>query len=213
MLNNFLDPQNAFWRWVCNVPHLLALSVLWAVCSIPIVTLVPASVAMYSAIVKCMRPDIKGIYKCFFKTFKEELKRGILLGLLWLFISALFVGGYYVLVIISDASEMWAACIVGYPFLWIPVVLIFIWMIAVEARFNCGFWKLHQNAMFFAFSCKLKSLLILLITVACIVLCVFVSVLNTILPALLLLLWSLPIESEFAYYISEANNNISEQEG
>ena len=63
MLNNFFDPQNAFWRWVCNVPHLLALSVLWAVCSIPIVTLVPASVAMYSAIVKCMRPDIKGIYK------------------------------------------------------------------------------------------------------------------------------------------------------
>lgn len=207
MINSLFDPQNAFWRWVCNIPHLLALSVLWIVCSIPVVTIVPASVAMYSAIVKHMRPDIKGIYKCFFRTFKEELKRGILLSILWIVISAVFVGGYYVLVIISDASEMWAACMVGYPLLWIPVVMIFIWMIAVEARFNCGFWKLHQNAMVFAFSCKLKSLLLIAITVACIVLCVFVSVLNVILPASLILLWSLPIESKFAYYIPETNEN------
>lgn len=212
-LKNLFDPELPFWRWVCNIPHMIALSFLWLVMSLPLITFVPATVALYDAIVKNMRPDIKGLYKRFFKTFKAELKRGIPMSLLWLVITAVFFAGSYLLHIISDASQMWAACMLAYPLLWIPVVMIFVWTIAVEARFNCSFWKLHQNAMVFTFSCKIKSLLIIGIAIGCIVACVFVSVLITILPALLIVLWSLPIESEFAYYVSGSDSNVSEQEG
>lgn len=212
MINSILDPENAFWRWVCRVPHLLALSVLWCIMSIPLITLIPATVALYTAIVKKLRPDEKGVYRCYFQAFKQELRRGIWLSLIWILIVAVFVLGSYVLTIISDASEIWAACMIAYPLLWIPAVLILIWSVAVEARFNCKFWTLFQNAMVFAFGCKMKSLLILVITVLCIVACVFVSVLITILPALLILLWSLPIEAEFSYYYAKESTAEIEQE-
>ena len=77
-LKNLFDPELPFWRWVCNVPHMIALSFLWLVMSLPLITFVPATVALYDAIVKNMRPDIKGLYKRYFQTFKAELKRGIL---------------------------------------------------------------------------------------------------------------------------------------
>jgi len=37
-LKNLFDPELPFWRWVCNVPHMIALSFLWLVMSLPLIT-------------------------------------------------------------------------------------------------------------------------------------------------------------------------------
>ena len=200
MLNKMFDFQNPFWRWVSNIPHMVALSVLWVVCSLPVVTVIPATVALYATTVRHMRPDIKGIYRCYFKTFKEELKPGILLSVLWLLVGLLFFGAYCLLAMISDASQLWAAIMLSYPLLWIPVVMVFVWMIGIQARFKCGCWKLHQNAIAFAFMNKLKSLLIIAITVACVVAARFFFMILLVLPSLIIVFWSLFMESEFVAY-------------
>ena len=51
MLNKIFDPQNAFWQFVGKAPHVLALSVCWFVLCIPIVTIVPATIALYDAMI------------------------------------------------------------------------------------------------------------------------------------------------------------------
>lgn len=204
VLRNLFDPELPFWRWVCNVPHMIALSFLWLVMSLPLITFVPATVALYDAIVKNMRPDIKGLYKRYFKTFKAELKRGILMSLFWLIIGAIFLAGSFVLYIISDASEIWAFCMLVYPLLYIMPVLILIWAIAIESRFVCGFWKLHQNAFAFVMNNKLKSLLILLFLIISVGACYLLPALLSVLPALATVLISIPTERALMpYYATE----------
>ena len=204
VLKNLFDPELPFWRWVCNVPHMIALSFLWLVMSLPLITFVPATVALYDAIVKNMRPDIKGLYKRYFKTFKAELKRGILMSLFWLIIGAIFLAGSFVLYIISDASEIWAFCMLVYPLFYIMPVLILIWAIAIESRVVCGFWKLHQNAFAFVMNNKLKSLLILLYLLLSVGACFLLPALLSVLPAMATVLISIPTEQALMpYYTTE----------
>lgn len=200
---NIFDPELPVWRWVMNIPHMIALSFLWFVTSLPIITFVPATVALYDAIVKNMKPEIKGVYRRFFRTFKAELKRGIPMSLLWAGIAILFLLGSYLLALISDTSEIWAFCTLIYPVLHIPPLMILVWAIGIEARFVCSFRKLHENAFGIMLLNKWKSLLILIIIVGCYCACWIVPALLSVLPALMVVLASIPMEEVLLPYYVE----------
>lgn len=204
---NIFDPDLPLWRWVLNIPHMIALSFLWFVTSLPIITFVPATVALYDAIVKNMKPEIKGMYRRFFQTFKAELKRGIPMSLLWAGIAGLFLVGSYLLALISDTSEIWAFCTLIYPLMHIPPLLIFVWAIGIEARFVCSFRKLHENAFGILLLNKLKSLLILGIMVACYCACWILPALLSMLPALIVVLASIPMEQVLLPYCEQYEEN------
>lgn len=40
------NPENRFWRWVDRIADVLILSLLWTVCSVPVVTVGAASTAL-----------------------------------------------------------------------------------------------------------------------------------------------------------------------
>ena len=203
-MKRLLDPELPFWRWVCNIPHMLALSVIWFVTSLPVITFVPATVALYDAVIKNMRPDEKGMYRRYFRTFKAELKRGIPMSLLWAAIAVLFLAGSYVLAVISDQSQIWAFCALAYPLLYIPPILIFIWAIGIEARFVCTFRKLHENAFGFMVNNPKNSFAILGFLVLSVVACFYMPAILSILPALIAVLTAIPMEQALLpYYVSE----------
>ena len=56
---------------------LVVLSLLWVVCSIPIVTAVPAASALYYAVVKSVRRDCGKAAAEFFHSFRSNLRQGI----------------------------------------------------------------------------------------------------------------------------------------
>lgn len=209
-MKHLLDPELPFWRWVCNVPHMIALSVIWLVTSLPVVTFVPATVALYDAVIKNMRPEVKGMYRRYFRTFKAELKRGIPMSLLWAAIAALFLAGSYVLAIISDSSEIWAFCALVYPLLYIPPLLIFIWAIGIEARFVCTFRKLHENAFGFMVNNRMNSLVILGMLVLSFGVCVLLPAVLSVLPALIAVFVSIPMEQALLPYYVESKENRDE---
>lgn len=210
-MKHLLDPELPFWRWVCNVPHMLALSVIWFVTSLPAITFVPATVALYDAIIKNMRTETKGMYRRYFHTFKAEMKRGIPMSILWIAIAFLFLAGNYTLAVISDASEIWAFCALVYPLLYIPPLLIFIWAIGIEARFVCSFRKLHENAFVFMVNEKLKSLLIIGALILSAVACIWMPVVLLVLPSLIAVLVSIPMEQALLpYYVEDEGAETSE---
>ena len=207
-MKHLLDPELPFWRWVCNVPHMLALSVIWLVTSLPIITFVPATVALYDVIIKNMRTETKGMYRRYFKTFKAELKQGIPMSLLWAAIAAVFLAGSYVLAIICDTSEIWAFCALAYPLLFIPPILIFIWAIGIQARFVCTFRKLHENAFGFMINNLMHSFAILGMLVGTVVVCAFLPAVLSVLPALIAVLVSIPMEKALLpYYVESEEKN------
>ena len=52
MFGRIFNPENAFFRTADKLADLVMLSLMWALCSIPLVTLGPATAALYDAAVK-----------------------------------------------------------------------------------------------------------------------------------------------------------------
>lgn len=63
--------------------ELIILSLLWIVCSLPIVTIGASSTALYYATVKSVRKDRGYAAKEFFRSFKRNLKSGTIVTLLY----------------------------------------------------------------------------------------------------------------------------------
>ena len=67
------------------------LSLLWVLCSVPLVTMGAASTALYDAAVHVMRRKDDAVFSRFFGTFRRELKTACLTTLLWGAVACLFV--------------------------------------------------------------------------------------------------------------------------
>lgn len=202
-MKKFFDPENNLWSWIGRIPDMILLSLLWLVLSIPIVTLVPASIALYDAVARNVRPDEKGAYRRFFRTFRKELGRGILMGLLWIVIAAVLYVGYSILSQQAQAGDAWAAYALVYQILSLLPLSVFLWVIPLESRFIYGYWQLHKNAILFSVCYLPRTLLLLVFTVLGIVACCFYPLAIIVMPALLALLFSIPIEKVFKKYTPE----------
>lgn len=65
-----------------NAYDLLVLNWLWLLCSLPVVTAGPATVALYAVTQKLVREEPVSLVKDFFKAFKEEFWKSVAMGFL-----------------------------------------------------------------------------------------------------------------------------------
>ena len=77
------DPDAFLWSWCGRLLDVMILSVLWFFCSLPVVTIGPASAALYDAAVRGLAQGDPAPWSRFFRTFRAELKIGVLATLLW----------------------------------------------------------------------------------------------------------------------------------
>ena len=71
-----------------GMADLLILNLLWLVCSLPIVTIGPATCALYTVTLKIVRDEPVETLREFFRAFKSNFKNGFLYGLIALFAAA-----------------------------------------------------------------------------------------------------------------------------
>lgn len=135
-MRRLLDINNPIMRFLTNVFDLLALSILWAVFSLPVITMGAASAALYSAVYHHVRKGEDYLWNSFFSAFKENFRRSTLTWLVALAILA-FLGG--------DALLLRSLILRGYSFGWFYgvslalLVLALTWTVylaAYAARFN-----------------------------------------------------------------------------
>ena len=67
-----------------RVADLIILNLLCIVCCIPVVTIGPSIAAMFSVTLKMVRNEESYIVRGFFKSFKQNLKQGIVINLIML---------------------------------------------------------------------------------------------------------------------------------
>lgn len=83
-MGNFFSVDGALFKFMLRLLDMLKLNFLWLICSLPIVTFGPATIAAFSVTME-MVDDTEGyIAKKFFKTFKANMKNGIPHGLLFI---------------------------------------------------------------------------------------------------------------------------------
>ena len=203
MAKRFFDVDNSLWHWIGKVPELCGLSLLWAALCLPVVTIVPATCALYDAAARNLRPDERGVFRRFFRTFRNELKRGILMSLLWgLLAAVIYLGGRF-LGAQAESNAFFAGYALVYQVLSLLPLAAFLWTVALESRFFYPFWQLHKNGSIFTFSYLPQTGLMLLLCLLAVVVCRFVPILLLVMPAALAVLLSIPIEKVFTLYMPE----------
>ena len=83
MSSGIFNPQNRFWQTLDHFADLLILSLLWLVCSLPLVTAGAACAALYDAVARCVRGAEPLPWKRFWQTIRRELPCAAAVTVAW----------------------------------------------------------------------------------------------------------------------------------
>lgn len=152
-MNSIFQIDGPLWRFLSLLGDMLFLHVLWLLCSLPIVTVGPSTVAAHWVAMKLVRDEGRGVFHEFFKSFKANVRQGIILGLLFLFAGAFIILDFYLVLKKIDAGNMFLlvmlTCLCIFAILYL---FIFIYVWAVQARFSNTIYKTVTNAFFISMS-------------------------------------------------------------
>jgi uncharacterized membrane protein YesL len=92
---NFLDSR--FYAIVDRFSNLLILNIFWIVSCIPIVTIGPATSAMYSVVRQWGLHQDTSVIRNYFRYFKENFKTSFLVGIIWMVLAILLYFNFFYL--------------------------------------------------------------------------------------------------------------------
>lgn len=203
--------ENKLFFWLTKIGDFFCLSLVWLLCCLPVVTFMPACIALYDSVAHCVHGDEEGAVRRFFRTLKAELLRGLLLSVLWLAVGFLLTWGYSILYQLGKQDPTIATYSLVYLCtLCIPLGIL-TWMIPVESRFEHSFFSLIRASAVYAIAHLPTTVLLVLLFAVTAVLLFFFPVLTALLPAITVTVQGWFIERVFKKYIP--NEEVDEEGG
>ncbi len=145
-MKHLFNPENGVWQIFGFIGDILMLSLLWVVCSAPLLTFGAASAALYDSVTACFRKKEQDYLRRFFRTLKRDLKASLLPALLWAAI--LFLAWWIVHTITAALTGTSAIVITAIllALLMIPLGCA-CWVFPLLSRFTLDFRTLNGNAI------------------------------------------------------------------
>ena len=200
-MHDLNQKENRVLYWASKIGDFFCLSIVWVLCCLPVLTFIPASIAMYDSVAHCVRGEEEGAVGRFFRTLKAELLRGLLLSALWLAAGFLLIKGYQILSIMGKENTTLAGYSVIYLCSMVIPIGILTWMIPVESRFEHSFFSLLKASGVYAIVHLPTTVMLMLLFGATAVLLFFFPVLIVLMPAITATLQGWFIERVFQKYI------------
>lgn len=202
-MNQIFNPDNFFWRCFGKMADVVGLSLLWFLCSLPVITIPAASTALYDCAARCVRGDEFTVYSRFFRTFKREFKLVTPAGLIWGGAVLLLMTGSRILAASSQGSQLLATLAVMYYVLMVIPAGMLCWLFPLASRYQLTFRELNRTAI----QLWLAHLPSTAVMAALLALCVDITVQLLLpvccLPCLLALAHSLFVERAFKKHMPE----------
>lgn len=145
-MKRFFSSDNFYWRCFDKLADVLILSLLWFICSLPVITVGAASAALYDGAVHIVRWNEPDLFGRFFRTFRREFKTAALTWLIWG--PALFLAwaGYIMLAQTAQGSgPLVAAAMFYYVARVVPAGMVS-WLFPLLSRYEFGFAGLNRTA-------------------------------------------------------------------
>lgn len=201
MARRVFDPANAVWRPLAFLGDIVMLSLLWALCSIPFLTLGSATCALYDTAAHVLRRRDDELFSRFFRIFRRELKSGLLATLLCLALAGLAYLLFFTLrQILPDSAELRTALTLYALLVPFSLLCVFCWVCPLLSRFEFRPLPLLGTAARLCAGHVLRSLLLALLCGLGLALCaLFVSPLIFV-PGLLAWLATYLLEPVFKTY-------------
>lgn len=176
--------DNPFMAILVRIANLMLLSFYWAVCCIPIVTIIPASAALYHTTAKVVRGNGNGVTWDFFRTFRQECKGGVVLSLVCAAAGGMLAYGLFL------GTQMWRNSIFGVVYFAFGILLALIliptvlYIPSALSRFEGGTSVILRLSLYFASQHPLRTLYMLVLLALIVFLVDFYPVLLLILPGI-----------------------------
>ena len=122
-MNKLFDIDSPVMKALTKLTDMFFLSVLWFACCIPIITIGPATAAMYYITLKWAKQEEVKLGATFFRAFKENFKQGIALNLIFLIVGAvLFFDYVYMGAIEGNAAMLSSMCFLTMGIWWLCIM-------------------------------------------------------------------------------------------
>ena len=157
------------------------LSLLWIICSLPIVTIGASTTALHAAMQKICRDETSSMLKTFFGAFKSNFKQSTKIWLLMVLFFIVMAGDFYAFITIEAIP---AAFQVVPFFCSLVFILMSFWVFSYQARFEGKMSAVLKNAILMSMRHLGWTLLILLIFLICALLGASVAILLIFVPGI-----------------------------
>ena len=133
-MDRFFDANNPLMRFLSQMVDLVILNVLTLACCVPVVTAGASLTAMNYVMLHQLRGEETYIRRMFLKSFRENLKQGAALGLLYLAVGLL---GYLDLRILrSFDAKLTTGMMIALTVVLMLIFVLGVWTFALQARFE-----------------------------------------------------------------------------
>ena len=78
-MGRFFNVDNPIWRFIGNLADVFVVSLLWIVCSLPVITIGASTTAMYYVTLKLASGQEGYTVRSFFKSFRENFRQGTMI--------------------------------------------------------------------------------------------------------------------------------------
>lgn len=192
-------------RWAGKLGAILGLSVVWILCCLPVLTIMPSCIALYDSVVNCLHGDEPEPIRRFFSTLRRELLRGIGLSLLWIVVWLVFLYGFALVNNLGKENSIFGVYTLVYAGSALIPMTMMLWVIPLQARFEYGFFELHRTAMTLAIVHLPTTAAVFGMLLAAIVVSIILLPLILLIPAILVALQSHLTEKVLVLYEVEEN--------
>lgn len=212
-MSSFFNIDSPFFNVINKICDIVLLSIVYVLCCIPIITIGPATTALYYSVVKVIRRERGYLFGEYFKSFKANFKSGT-------FITILLVLAYLILWVdrnyAKSLSEVNAnagfamMCVFNAIFLILSLTVIYIF--PVLSRFTVKGFQLIKTSFFISIRHLPSTMLIAVILLIAGLGIYVVRISFIFVPAVACLLCSFLIERVFKKYMP-APSKTAEEEG
>lgn len=144
------------------------LNLLWLLLCLPILTIFPATTAMFGVVREWKKQNDIRIFTAFFRLFRENFKQSFLIGILWLVFTGLLLGD---LIIINQLNSSVKYILFSFFFLMgILYLFVSIYIFPVLVHYQVTWKNAIKNALLLSISTLHHTILSILIIAACLVL-------------------------------------------
>jgi uncharacterized membrane protein YesL len=123
------------------------LNILWLLFCLPVITIFPATVAMYCVIRQWVLHKDYSVFRAFFQYFKENFKQSFILGLIWI----VFAGVFYLdFMLMKNLGTFQYILLPVLSLIGIVILFITIFIFSTIANYSVNWLTAIKNSMFFS---------------------------------------------------------------
>lgn len=203
-MGEFFNPEKGIWAWLSTLVDICGLSILWIFLCMPVITIGPATAALYYTVVKCVRRRESGAFGYYFRSFRTNFKPGLWAGLIAIPGALLLFSGHFV--VRWYGTRVGGVAYVLYVAYYFALILpagVLCWLFPLLGRFDYQVKDLFCTALQLTIAHLPSTIVVVLLTAQTAVFCIERWWPVVFMPVLTMLLASLFLERIFQKYSPE----------